>query len=67
MLNADSEADWVPSLTLITMFENVPTSELAGVPVRAPVELLNLAQEGMFWMLKLSVIPLGPLAVGVKE
>jgi len=25
MLKADSEADWLPSLTLIWMFENVPT------------------------------------------
>ena len=67
MLNGDSAADWVPSLTLITMFENVPTLELPGLPVSAPVEPLNLAHDGMFWMLKVSVAPEGPLAVGVKE
>jgi len=31
------------------------------------VEALNAAQAGMFLMLKLSVVPAGPLAVGVKE
>ena len=67
MLNAGSEADACPSLTLIMMFENVPTLEAPGVPVRAPVDELSVAQEGAFSTLKLSATPEGPLAVGVKE
>jgi len=67
MLNAGKEADTCPSLTLTTMFENVPTLELDGVPLTVPVAMLKVAQEGRFWTLKLSVRPDGPLAVGVKE
>jgi hypothetical protein len=37
------------------------------VPLKAPVEVLNVAQEGRFCTLKVSVRPAGPLAVGVKE
>jgi len=48
MLKGASEADAGPSLTLITMFENVPTLELVGVPLTVPVELLNVAQLGKF-------------------
>src|SRR5215467_7600043 len=66
MLNAASEADACPSFTVITMFENVPTLEVEGVPVRAPVEVLKAAQAGLFCTLKVSVRPAGPLAVGVK-
>ena len=67
MLNAGSEADSWPSLTAITMFENVPTFELEGVPLTAPVDVLNAAQGGRFCTLKVSVAPVGPLALGVKE
>ena len=67
ILNAGSEADACPSLTLITMFENVPTLELEGVPLTVPVAMLNVAQLGRFWTLKLSVRPAGPLADGVNE
>jgi hypothetical protein len=45
----------------------VPTLELEGVPLRAPVVVLKLAQDGILTMLKESVRPEGPLAVGVKE
>ena len=65
MLNAGSEADAWPSLTVITMLENVPA--LVGVPLRVPVEVLKVAQLGRFCTLKVSVRPLGPLAVGVKD
>ena len=37
------------------------------MPLRVPVEVLNEAQDGRFWTLKVSVRPAGPLAVGVKE
>ena len=67
MLKAWREAEAAPSLTLITMFEKVPTLELEGVPLRVPVDVLSVAQDGGFWMLKLSVVPDGPLAVGVNE
>ena len=65
MLNAGSEADSWPSLTLITMLANVPA--LVGVPLKAPVEVLKVAQDGRFWTLKVSAIPCGSDAVGVKE
>ena len=67
MLNAASEAESCPSLTLITMFENVPTLELDGVPLKVPVEVLNVAQAGRFWTLNVSARPVGPEAVGVNE
>ena len=67
MLNAGRAADCVPSLTLITMFEKAPTLELDGVPVSEPVAMLNVPHEGMFVMLKLRVVPEGPLAAGVNE
>jgi hypothetical protein len=67
MLKGFSEADAWPSLTLIPMFENVPTFELVGVPLIVPVAMLNVAQEGRFCTVKLSVVPDGPLALGVKE
>ena len=41
----------VPSLTLITMFEYVAMSAAVGVPESLPVEVLNVAQAGLFWML----------------
>ena len=66
MLKAGSEADACPSLTLITMLENVPTLELEGVPLKVPVVVLNEAHDGRFWTLKLSVVPEGLLALGVK-
>src|SRR6185295_8447185 len=46
------------------MLENVPTD--AGVPESLPVEVLKLAQEGLFWMLKVSALPSASLAVGWK-
>ena len=46
MAKAANEADALPSLTLITMPEVVPTSAAAGVPLSCPVAVLKLAQEG---------------------
>jgi hypothetical protein len=48
MLNGARDAPTLPLLTLITMFVNVPTSELEGVPLRVPVEVLKRAQDGWF-------------------
>ncbi len=63
--NAGSELVLAPSLTLIWMFVQRPTAE--GVPYRRPVDVLKLAQLGLFTMLKLSVAPSGSEAVGRNE
>jgi hypothetical protein len=54
-----------PSLTLMMISPKVPAAE--GVPVSAPVVVLNDAQAGLFWMLKVSMAPRAPEAVGVNE
>lgn len=46
MANDGSETAVVPSLTLITIFEKVPTLVLDGVPLSKPVAVLNDAQDG---------------------
>ena len=46
------------------MLENVPAD--AGVPESLPVEVLKVAQDGLFWMLKVSVSPSASLPVGWK-
>jgi hypothetical protein len=46
MANAGSETTVVPSLTLITIFEKVPTFALDGVPLSKPVVVLNEVHEG---------------------
>ena len=64
MLKAASEACPAPSLTVITMFEKLPAA--VGVPASWPVVELKPAQDGLPEIENVSVIPLGPLAVGVK-
>src|SRR3970040_1517641 len=64
--NAASWALAWPSLTLIAMLLNVPTSALVGVPCRRPVLDVNVAQVGRLVMLNVNVWPLGSLAVGVN-
>ena len=64
--NAGSEADRLPSLTLIPMFEYVPVCALLGVPDSLPVVVLNVAQAGLLVMLNVSGLPSGSLAVGVN-
>jgi hypothetical protein len=56
----------LPSLTLMTMFEYVPTFVADGVPISWPVTLLNVAHIGRFWMLKPSVLLSASAAVGRK-
>ena len=65
--NASSDADAVPSLTLITIPLYVPTSLADGVPLIWPVAMLNVAQAGLLVIENDSVWPAGPLAVGVNE
>ena len=67
MLNAGSAAEEVPSLALMMMLPYVPSWAVVGVPVSAPVEMLNAPQAGLFWMENDSVLPLGSLAVGTNE
>ena len=61
-----SEALLVPSLTEITMLEEVPTLAACGVPESWPVLALKLAQLGGFEIEKVSVLPLGSVVEGVK-
>jgi hypothetical protein len=63
---AGSAAVLLPSLTLITIFENVPTWLLVGVPESWPVEVLNDAQDGRLLIVKPSLLPSGSEAVGRK-
>jgi hypothetical protein len=65
--NDGSELVANPSLALITMCEYVLTLEGVGLPLSAPVELLKVAQEGLFLIANRSVRPFGSDAVGVKE
>ena len=53
------------SLTVITMLANVAAAP--GVPVSAPVAVLNCAQVGLFWIENASVSPSSSLACGVIE
>ena len=64
--NAGSEVVAFPSLTLMTMFEYVPTCVVVGVPDTLPVEALNVAQLGLFVMLKVSVSLFASEAEGWK-
>ena len=66
MVNGLSDALAKPSLTLITMFGKLPIFAVVGVPASWPVAVLKLAHAGSPEIAKVSVCPLGPLAVGVK-
>jgi hypothetical protein len=65
--NAGSDFVALPSLTLMTMFEYVPIWDEAGVPVRLPVTVLNVAQPGFLATLNVSLLPSGSDAVGRNE
>ena len=65
--NAGSDFVAMPSLTLMTMFEYDPIWDEDGVPVRLPVELLNVAQPGFLAILYVSLLPSGSDAVGRKK
>ena len=64
ILNAVRVAESVPSLTERVMLLNVPAA--VGVPVRAPVFVLKLAQAGLLTMLNVRLSPSMSLAEGVK-
>ena len=66
-LNAGRFTEAVPSLTLITIPLVTPTFVLVGVPVKAPVAVLKLAQVGLLVMLYVRVEPTSTsLPVGIK-
>jgi hypothetical protein len=64
-VKADSDFDFLPSLTEMRMFENVPAA--VGVPLRRPVLLLKLAQAGRLLTANVSVRPSGSVAEGWNE
>jgi hypothetical protein len=64
--NAGNDVVALPSLTRMTMFEYVPTCTVVGVPDTLPLEALNVAQFGLFAMLKASVSPFASEAEGWK-
>jgi hypothetical protein len=67
MANGASDALDVPSVTLITMLEErLPAALAGGLPESSPVLGLKLAQEGVFMMLKVRVLPSGSPATGVN-
>jgi hypothetical protein len=55
------------SITLIAISSKDPTSLLLGIPVSPPVEILKLAQEGLFSILKVRLSFSASLTVGVNE
>jgi hypothetical protein len=61
---AGSDADPEPSLTLMTIPVEVPAFAAAGVPLRLPVAVLNVAQEGLPAIEKVRVPPEGLDAFG---
>jgi hypothetical protein len=67
IVNAGSEAEEVPSVTLIRMFDQVPAT--LGTPSMRPEYLLNVIHAGLFTMLNRSALLAvsGSLAVGVKR
>ena len=64
---AAREALKVPSLTVMTMLEKVPTSAVGGVPESWPELGLKLAHDGAFTMLNVRALPFGSAAAGVNE
>ena len=64
--NAPSAALSLPSLTLMTMFEYVPTLAAAGVPTNCPVAVLNVAHVGRFAIENVSGSPSPSAAAGWK-
>src|SRR5690606_10781894 len=66
MLNAGSAVRCVPSLAAIVMLEYVPTCDALGVPVNAPVVVLNEAHAGRLVIDQLSARPSGSEPDGRK-
>jgi hypothetical protein len=54
----------VPSLAVMTMLPYRPVSGVVGVPESSPLVSPKVAQTGLFWMPKLTGLPLGFATVG---
>jgi hypothetical protein len=67
MLKVGRDALAVPSLTLIAMLPNVPTSLVDGLPVSCPVEALKVAQAGKWLIENVRRSPSASDAAGWKE
>ena len=65
-VNGASDTWAIPSETRIVMFEYVPMFAAVGVPVSCPVDVLNVAHDGLFTIEKVSAWPSASNAVGVK-
>jgi hypothetical protein len=65
--NGASEAEALPSLTLMRMSMYSPAALEPGVPDRRPVEELKEAQPGRLATLKVRVLPSPSDALGVNE
>lgn len=46
--NGESAAVDIPLLTLMMMFESIPSFVTAGEPLNVPLEALKFAQPGLF-------------------
>jgi hypothetical protein len=66
IVNEGSETVASASEMEIVMRAEVPTSAAPGVPVRRPVEVLNVAQAGLFCIDQVRVLPSGSLPTGRK-
>ena len=66
MRKAGSWATAFESLTSMVIMPVMPTLASVGVPVRAPVVVLNVAQAGTLVALKVSASPSGSPAAGVN-
>ena len=64
MAKAGSDAVWCPLFTLMTMPESEPTSAAPGVPTSWPVFALNVAQDGLFVIEKVSALSEAPEVLG---
>lgn len=65
--NADSDAEVLPSLTEMVMFEKTPAALFVGLPLSLPVAVLKLAHEGLLTTENVRVSPSGSDAEGVNE
>src|SRR5215469_1211180 len=64
MAKEGSDALWCPLFTLMTMPESEPTSAAPGVPTSWPVFALNVAQEGLFVIEKVTALSEAPVVLG---
>jgi hypothetical protein len=67
MAKGPTELVSVPSLTVMVMSSVVPTCATSGVPVSAPVCVLNCAHDGAFETVKVRVSLSASLTAGANE